>query len=347
MADLLTLSPDSDPEHLFSDDDDDDLSNNILSLDSSDTDFSPNFDIFNDSDSDSDDDDILDSELALGTPPRVTELFNLKKPSINFPTSSYTTQSVSPPVPRLNTSTITPPRLPPVPQLNTSSIAPPRLPPVPQLNTTAPIRLPQLNPSSTPLSIPQLNPSTVPLSIPQLNPSTVPPSIPQINPSQPLTIPQINTSILPPQAANILQVNTLPQAPQPNIPQLKPQISQISQISQIPVQKTRKQKGLNANEIEEIISKMPNITVSSITSPTFQISPDINDLLQKEQDEDDDDFETRKSLTLQLASIPDYKINNATAVTAAHMMMKKSKLGIGYDPDMENAIAVLVTLLQR
>ena len=72
---------------------------------------------------------------------------------------------------------------------------------------------------------------------------------------------------------------------------------------------------------------------------------DINDILHKETDETPEDFEARRRLTLRLTSIPNYKINNATAVTAGLMMMKKAKLGITYEPDIESALSYLTSLI--
>ena len=100
-------------------------------------------------------------------------------------------------------------------------------------------------------------------------------------------------------------------------------------------------------DVEGILSKMSGINVSTITPPVGQIPADINDIIKKENDESPEDFEARRRLTLQLANIPDYKINNVTAVAAGLMLMKKSKLGIGYDADVEAALSYLTALLQR
>ena len=103
------------------------------------------------------------------------------------------------------------------------------------------------------------------------------------------------------------------------------------------------QKQLNINEI---LAKMPGI---SLTVPPVipGQADDINVLIVKEGDETPEDFEARRRLTLRLVAIPDYKLNNVTAVVAALIMMRKSKLGITYDIDVENAIAYLMNLLQR
>lgn len=100
-------------------------------------------------------------------------------------------------------------------------------------------------------------------------------------------------------------------------------------------------------DVEGILSKMSGINVSTITPLVGQIPADINDIIKKENDESPEDFEARRRLTLQLANIPDYKLNNVTAVTAGLMLMKKSKLGLGYDADVEAALSYLTALLQR
>lgn len=96
-----------------------------------------------------------------------------------------------------------------------------------------------------------------------------------------------------------------------------------------------------------ILEKMPGISISGNTPAPTRVSADINDILQKEADETLEDFEARRILTLKLVSIPDYKLNNSTAVIAGLIMMKKSKLGITYDNDVESAIGYLTALLAR
>jgi hypothetical protein len=100
-------------------------------------------------------------------------------------------------------------------------------------------------------------------------------------------------------------------------------------------------------DIAAILSKMPGINVSYVTPTPDNVVPDINDLLHVEADETTNDFEVRRQLTLKLASIPGYKLNNVTAVTAAIMMMKKAKLGLMYDVDIESAISYLTSILQK
>jgi hypothetical protein len=75
--------------------------------------------------------------------------------------------------------------------------------------------------------------------------------------------------------------------------------------------------------------------------------PTIEDVICREGWETLQEFEARKILTLKLASIQDYKINNMSAVVIASMMMKKAKLGLEYDENIERSITYLMDLLKR
>lgn len=137
---------------------------------------------------------------------------------------------------------------------------------------------------------------------------------------------------------------TIPKAvipPSPNIPVL----GGLSTRPTAPV--LAAQTAPTAANVNEILTKMSGISVSTVTPPPEQVPVDINDLLKKEADETPEEFEARRRITLQLASIPDYKLNNTAAVVAGLMLMKKSKLGITYDADVESALTYLTSLLQR
>jgi hypothetical protein len=123
----------------------------------------------------------------------------------------------------------------------------------------------------------------------------------------------------------------------PTIPALKPLTDTKSQGG--PVDKTI--------DIKSLLSNLPGITISGVTKVPGQEDANIEDLLKKEADESPEDFEARKILTLKLAAIEDYKLNNVTAVTVAHMMMKKSRLGLAYDTGVESALSYLSDLLMR
>ena len=96
--------------------------------------------------------------------------------------------------------------------------------------------------------------------------------------------------------------------------------------------------------IEQLLAKMPGVYT---TLPAGLVVTDINDILKQDVDETAEDFEARRRLTLQLANIPDYPLNPVSAVTIGQMMMKKARLGLAYDQDMEAALSYLTELLRR
>jgi hypothetical protein len=206
------------------------------------------------------------------------------------------------------------------------------------------------------------------------------PVIPQagtINPSPIMTLNPVPTAQPPmlqvpvqtkPQNATIIpQLAGLPitpnKSPAPLIPQLAglaitpnkspaPLIPQLAGLAITPTKPPtapvlQGKPGLSTAEMEAIITNMQGINIAGITPPAAQTPADIESMLQKEADESPEDFEARRRLTLRLVSIPDYKLNNSTAVVSGLIMMKKSRLGITYDPDVEGAITYLTSLLQR
>jgi len=313
--------------------DDDDILDEDTS--DSDEDLTPqlNLDIFDDSDEEQDEeaDEFNDSERNLAPNRELAQLLNLGKTPITFPTTPFPTTTQ-----RVPAQPVTAPRpmvVPTVPNpiLNTGI----RLTLMPQPPPVLPNRQPQVTQAFPgPLTGLTLAP---PVIIPTAGPLTgltlAPPVI------IPTGVPQLTVPIVAPPVPNPVTGLTL--NPVPNIPLIAPLITQptVPPLAAQPAAKTV--------DVGAILAKMPGVTVATITPPAPQVTADINDLLQKEADESDADFEARRRLTLLLVSIPDYHLNNATAVTAGHLMMKKSKLGVTYDPDVESAIAYLAALLQR
>lgn len=172
------------------------------------------------------------------------------------------------------------------------------------------------------------------------------PAIPQATiaqPPRPLgpVIPQATVGV-PPRPAPALGA-VVPQVAK-TAPALGPVIPQVAKPTAPALVAKPVTKGVDVNAI---LNKMPGISVLGVTPAPVQVSPDINNMIKQEADETAEDFEARRRLTLQLANIPDYKLNNSAAVTAGLIMMKKSKLGVKYDEDVEAAIAYLTSLLQR
>lgn len=85
----------------------------------------------------------------------------------------------------------------------------------------------------------------------------------------------------------------------------------------------------------------------SVLDPIQEAEPTIEDVLCRETSETLEEFEARRILTLKLASIPDYTINPITAVVIGSMMMKKARLGLEYDSNIEKSLAYLMELLSR
>jgi len=298
----------------------------------------PNFDInLNDeSDGDDDDDDVYDPvgdededddyAVPTGLLGELGQLLNIPKPTGAFPM----------PTQRAPAQIVIPTPLTTIPRPSTLQLAPQPAAVRPTTLTLTPT-LPQ----TFPTAIPQMTafpgiPSVAPKipSLPGITPApttlTLTPALPQTFPGVPSTTPKI------PSIPGIVQT-TLTLNPQ--APGLTLTPTQVPVLQPRPAAKTV--------DVSAILKNMPGITITSVTGAPVTVETDIMDLLKKESDEDPNDFEARKRLTLLLGSIPDYKLNNTTAVTAGMIMMKKSKLGLTYDPDVEAAISYLTALLQR
>lgn len=144
----------------------------------------------------------------------------------------------------------------------------------------------------------------------------------------------------------VTPVTTLKLGTSPNISQLQGLIQVPQTMPPQPTIATLPPRSIPKTvDVEAILSKMPGISVTAV-APS-QVPADINDYVRKEADETPEDFEARRRITLKLSSIPDYKLNNTTAVVAGSIMMRKAKLGLTYDPDVEAAISYLTALLQR
>lgn len=99
----------------------------------------------------------------------------------------------------------------------------------------------------------------------------------------------------------------------------------------------------NIPDVLTILEKMPGIYMQS---PILSQEP-IDMMIEREQDETPEDFEFRKILTLRLASMQDYQLSNVTCLVLGHIMMKKAKLGIIYEQQVETAVAYVMDLLQQ
>jgi len=112
------------------------------------------------------------------------------------------------------------------------------------------------------------------------------------------------------------------------------------------------------NSSDDILSKLNGL---NITLPNGNINININDIINKNVDENERDFEIRKRLTKKILNIelpkpadkPAFqverggtpflpntkeKINTITTINIGNMIMKKCKLGLKYDVDTESVI---------
>lgn len=154
--------------------------------------------------------------------------------------------------------------------------------------------------------------------------------------------PKLAGLVVPPQAQGIIVPNI---APLQGIATPVPVLEGPTLIGGGVPKATKAQ--LSPNELAELLSKMPGIPVAGVTPAPANVSTDVTEFVQQGIDETPEDFESRKRLTVRLATIPDYALNNVTAATAASMLMKKAKLGLTYDANVESALSYLTGLLQR
>jgi len=121
-----------------------------------------------------------------------------------------------------------------------------------------------------------------------------------------------------------------------------PKITQLQPLSSGNGPKPMISKIIN---IDDVIKKMPGISISGITQTTGVTEGDIDDIIKREETETENDFEIRRRLTKKIVNIKEYKINKATAVVLGSMMINKAKIGIKYDQDIEEVLEGVKKLL--
>ena len=234
----------------------------------------------------------------------------------------------------------------PQPQSQPQTQFPPFQPLQRQLPSSQPFT--QLPPSQPFTQLPPSQPFT---QLPPSQPFTqLPPSQPftQLPPSQPFTqLPpsQPFTQLPPSQPFTQLPPS---RAFTPSQPLTQPltQLQASQPLVQVQSNQTEALGKVEPSEVETLISQMKGINISALTLVPLQVDANIEDILQKESDETDADFEARTHLTLKLSSLETFKLNNTTTVTLGFIMMKKAKLGLTYDPDIEKAVNYVMALLQ-
>ena len=103
---------------------------------------------------------------------------------------------------------------------------------------------------------------------------------------------------------------------------------------------------INTEIANDILTHLPGINVLGVSSYINDDKIDLNDLIIIDINETLSDFEARRRLTLQLANIPDFPLNNVAVVVASKMIMKKITLGIVYSDDVERVLEHLLSLVQ-
>lgn len=98
--------------------------------------------------------------------------------------------------------------------------------------------------------------------------------------------------------------------------------------------------------ISPLSSVITREEINTLLTKNQNINASLDDILRIETGETAEDFRLRKELTIKLANINNFKLNNMTAMVAASMLTKKTKLNVSYDQNIENALTYLLSLLQ-
>ncbi len=73
---------------------------------------------------------------------------------------------------------------------------------------------------------------------------------------------------------------------------------------------------------------------------------DIHDIIIQDEYETVEEFMVRQTITLRIATIEDYELNPMSAVVIGRMIINKIKLGVTYDPHVEQLIEKLVAYIK-
>lgn len=75
------------------------------------------------------------------------------------------------------------------------------------------------------------------------------------------------------------------------------------------------------------------------------MSFDITDIITQDEYETDIEFLARTKLTIKIATVEEYKMNPMSAVVAGRLICNKVKLGVTYEPHVEELLEKLIALL--
>jgi hypothetical protein len=321
-------------------DDDDVLEVPEINLEETDSDD----DSYDEEDEDDDDEPVSISDIF--PPIKAVSPFSLPTSTLPAPTvqlGGLRMTTLAPPAPTKLTLNIQPTAVPsPFPVTPTAVPSPFALP-----TTTAlpsPFALPTPTAVPSPFTLPTTTALPSPTGVPR--PTTLTTGVPLPTPTN---VPQVSAATMLPKTGGV-PLTLLPtgQVAQPTgltlAPMPKPNIPSVGGLDVVKPTTPALAPSMDA---VSLLEKLPGITITALTPAALQTSPDINNLMQKEADESDDEFEARRRLTLRLTEIMigGNKINNAAAVVIGFIMMKKSKLGVEYDPEIEATLRSIVKAL--
>lgn len=103
---------------------------------------------------------------------------------------------------------------------------------------------------------------------------------------------------------------------------------------------------INVDIANDLLTNLPGINVLGVSAYIHDDEIDLDDLLVQEFNESPRDFEARRRLTIQLANIQDFKLNNVSALVAGKMILKKINIGISYSDDIENVLNQLLSMIE-
>ncbi len=294
--------------------------------------------------------------LSITQPPPTTNL--VVQPTVSLPSTAPT--MVQSPLSSMVQPSVTPMVQSPLSSMVQSSVTPmvqPSVTPMVQSSATPMVQssvTPMVQSSVTPMVQSSVTPMVQPLVTPMVQPLVTPMVQPLVTPMvQPLVTPMVQPYMFQPSVAPMVQpalpsMNLMVQPSAPSLPSVtQPSLPSVTQPS-VPILSAvtkMSNKTIPEADMNLIVTKMVGINIGQ--NQGVPLAADINDLIVREDTESAEDFEARRRLTLKLAAMQDYKLNNVAAVTVAQMMMKKAKLNIEYETDVESAIEYLMSLLQR
>ena len=120
----------------------------------------------------------------------------------------------------------------------------------------------------------------------------------------------------------------------------------IKQPKIIALQPKKTVKPVSAQEMEQLTQSMAGMNLVNSVNPEGP-NVDVSVLLKQKVDESDEQFAIRSDLTYKIFDLPDYKVNSVTCVTLGNMLMSKSVLGMTYEPDIEQALEYILSLLSN